>query len=463
VGDAPNCEATADEDTHVQAQFLAGSAPTPAVQALTVSFSGEGRVTSSAQGVIDCGTNCWTSFSGGGHVTLNAAPASGFAFDGWAGDCSGTGSCDLAVTSLRSVIAVFKRNAIPSGTSTLTINNNNPGNSQGQGRIRISWPGHTEDCNTDSCDINGVPNNVRVKIQPLAGPNTVVDNYGGACQGTAQQCVVVLDQDAGVTTSFQNAGTLTTSYGLNLTRSNGGSITSVPPGIDCGGDSGCRAAFKRTISVQLTANATNGYTFGGWSGDCGGSSSCTVSMTVSRTVSAAFRAQRDQIRVTKSGRGIGTITTEPGGIQCGTVCTYSFRRGSALTLHATPNGRSRFGGWAGACTGKKPCSLTISAPADVAATFDRCAASEFSRFTASATRSVVTVRVSLADRATARVRILRGRATLAAKAFGNLPAGATTLRVAVSRRAGGSNAKVELQLKDICGRTRALSRSVVLR
>jgi hypothetical protein len=462
VGGAQSCEATADEDTHVQAKFLAGSTPTPAVQALTVSFSGEGRVTSAAQGVIDCGSNCWTSFSGGGHVTLNAAPASGFVFDGWAGDCSGSGACDVAVTSLRSVVAVFKRSSIPSGTSTLTINNTNPGSGQGKGEIRISWPGHSEDCNTDSCNINGVPNNVRVKIQPLPGPNTAVDNYGGACQGTAQQCVVVLDKNAGVTTGFQNSGNLTTSYGLNLSRSAGGSVTSVPPGIDCG-DTGCRAAFKRTILVRVTANATNGYTFGGWSGDCSGNSACTVSMTVSRTISAAFRAQRDQVRVTKSGRGIGTITTEPGGIQCGAVCSYSFRRGSTLTLRATSNGRSRFHGWGGACTGKKPCSLTITAPVDVAAAFDRCAASEFSRFTASATRGAVTVRLSLADRATARVRLRRGRATLASKTFTNLPAGAATLRVPVPRRAGGGSAKVELQLKDICGRIRALSRSVVLR
>ena len=108
VGAAQACEATADENTHVQAQFVAGSAPTPPVHALTVSFSGEGRVTSSQQGVIDCGSNCWTSFSGGGHVTLNATAASGFVFDGWAGDCSGTGACDLAVTGLRSAVAVFK-------------------------------------------------------------------------------------------------------------------------------------------------------------------------------------------------------------------------------------------------------------------------------------------------------------------------------------------------------------------
>jgi hypothetical protein len=463
VGSAQSCEATADENTHVQAQFVAGAAPTPPVHALTVSFSGEGRVTSSQQGVIDCGTNCWTSFSGGGHVTLNAAPASGFVFDGWAGDCSGTGSCDVAVTDLRSVVAVFKRSSIPGGTSTLTIVNNEPGSGQGKGRIRISWPGHSEDCNSDACDISGVPNGVRVKIQPLPGPNTVVENYGGACTGTAQQCTIVLNDDAGVTTSFQNAAALTTSYGLNLTRSTGGSVQSVPPGIDCGGETGCKAAFKRNIAVRLTTNAATGYTFGGWSGDCSGTTGCSVSMNVSRTISAAFRAIRDQLHVVKSGRGIGTITTDPAGIQCGEVCTYSFRRTSSVTLRATPNPSSRFRTWGGTCAGKKTCTLTMAAPLELTATFDRCAASVFSSFKASTARTAVTVRLSLADRATARVRILRSRATLGSRTFANLSAGAKSLRVPIRPRTARGKATVELKIKDICGRTRALSLPILLR
>ena len=134
VGSGQSCDLVADEGAHVQAQFVAGSPPTPAVHALTVSYSGEGRVTSSPAGIIDCGSNCWTSFSGGGHVTLTATPASGFAFDGWAGDCSGTANCDVAVTSLGSVVAVFRKSSIPSGTSTLTITNNDTSS----GAIRIS-------------------------------------------------------------------------------------------------------------------------------------------------------------------------------------------------------------------------------------------------------------------------------------------------------------------------------------
>ena len=468
VGGAQQCEATADEDTRVQAEFASGSStPKPATVPLLVSFSGKGRVTSTTPGLIDCGATCWTSFSGGGHVTLAAMAASDFVFDGWAGDCSGTGTCDVALTSLRNVVAVFKPRSIPSGTSILTIANSDPGVTQGKGIVRVSWPGLEQEkvCDTDQCDFEGVPNGVRVKIQTVPAANTEFSDYGDACTGKALQCVVILNQDAGVGTGFQNAGALTTAFGLNLTRSGGGAVQSVPPGIDCGANTGCRAAFKPGLTVRLTANPGTGYAFGGWTGDCGGTAACAVSMTVSRTVSAAFRAARDQLRISKSGRGIGTVTTDPPGIACGSDCAYSFRRGTAVTLHAAPNSKSRFSGWTGACTGTGQCSVTIAAPAEITAGFDRCAASVLSSFAASATRRPrrVSLRVTLADRATARVRLLRGGATLTSRTFPNQTAGAKLLRVPVPSRAAAGKAKVELRLKDICGRTRALTRTVQLR
>ena len=464
VGSSLTCDTTADEGTQVQAQFAGGSAPTPATHALTVSYSGEGRVTS-GDGVIDCGDNCWTAFSGGGHVTLNATPASGFVFDRWAGACSGTGSCDVAVTGLRSVIAVFRRSGNATGTAALTVTSNQPGSGHGEGKIQVSWEGHSpvvcpDDCPGDSVD---VPKGKPVTVQPLPGPDTVVQDYGAYCHGTAQKCVVIIAKDEGVTTSFQDAETLTTAYGLNLTRSMGGSVTSTPPGVDCGVDNGCRAAFKRDITVRLRVSTSNGYSFGGWSGDCSGTGGCSVSMAVSRTVSVVFRAQRDQLHVTKNGRGIGKVTTEPAGIDCGSVCTHGFKRGTAVTLRAAPNKHSRFAGWSGACSGKEPCSLAIGGAVEVGAAFDRCAATDFSRFTASATHGAVVVRVSLSERATARVRVRRGSTTLVSKTFGNLSAGKKSLRVSVPGRARGSSAKVELRLNDICGRTRAVTRTVVLR
>ena len=338
--------------------------------------------------------------------------------------------------------------------------NNNPSS----GTIRVSWSNQAPiTCAGEECKIANVPNGIRVKVEPVPGANMVVANYGGACAGSAQQCVLVLNDDAGVTTSLQNGGALTTSYGLNLTRSAGGSIQSLPPGIDCGGDTGCKAAFKRSISVRLTPTVANGYAFVGWGGDCSGSSTCTVSMTVSRTVSASFRAARDTLRVVKNGRGVGTVTTEPAGINCGTSCEYSFRRGSQVTLRATASPRSRFRAWGGACSGKQLCALTISARAEVTAAFDNCAAAWFSTFSATPKRGAVIVRLTLADRATARVRIARGRTILRSRTFAGLSAGAKSFRITVPGRSSGAKAKVEVRLKDICGRTRALSRTVTLR
>lgn len=468
IGGGSRCDVTADEDTRVQAEFASGSSiPKPTANALLVSFSGKGKVTSTPEGLIDCGSTCWTSFSGGGHVTLAATPESGFVFDGWAGDCSGSGTCDVALTGLRNVGAVFRPASIPDGTSTLTIANSDPGEGQGKGIVRVSWPGLAEAkvCDIDECEFDGVPNGVRVKIQPVPAPNTELSEYGGACTGKALQCVVILDQDAGVSTGFQNAGALTTSFGLNLTRSGGGAVQSVPPGIDCGAATGCRAAFKPGLAVRLTASPGSGFTFGGWSGDCSGTAGCSVSMAVSRTVSAVFRAARDQLHVTKSGRGLGTVTSDPVGLTCGSVCSYAFRRGGAVTLRATPSGKSRFHGWGGACTGKEACALTIGASVEVTAAFDRCAALVFSRFGATATRSPrrVSVRVILADRATVRVRILRGRTTLTVRTFRNVSAGAKVLRVPVPGGTAAGKGKVEVRLSDVCGRSRALSRTVVLR
>jgi hypothetical protein len=317
-------------------------------------------------------------------------------------------------------------------------------------------------CQTDECDIPNVPNGVRVTVQPLPGANKVVDNYGGACAGSAQKCVLVLNDDAGVTTSFQGAGALTTSFGLNLTRSGGGSIKSVPPGIDCGADTGCRAAFKRNITVRLTPDVTAGYAFTGWGGDCSGTSDCTLSMTVSRSVSASFRAPRDTVRVAKSGRGNGTVTTEPAGIHCGSTCEYAFRRGAQITLRARATRSSRFRAWGGACSGHAPCALTITAPADISATFDRCAASSFSGFGVKSLRDAVVVRLSLADRASARVRVLLGRRTLSSRTFANLSAGTNSFRLSV-RSLRAAKAKVEVRVTDICGRARLLSRTVTLR
>jgi phospholipase C len=89
----------------------AGPAPTPPPpgnQTLTVTpaGSGTGTVTSAPAG-IDCGTTCSADFTTGTAVTLTAAPQTGYAFTGWSGACSGTGTCAVTLSAASSVTATF--------------------------------------------------------------------------------------------------------------------------------------------------------------------------------------------------------------------------------------------------------------------------------------------------------------------------------------------------------------------
>lgn len=69
--------------------------------------SGSGTVTSSPAG-IDCGATCSAHFGDGTVVTVTATAAAGSIFTGWLGDCSGTGTCQLTMSTNHSVTATFR-------------------------------------------------------------------------------------------------------------------------------------------------------------------------------------------------------------------------------------------------------------------------------------------------------------------------------------------------------------------
>jgi len=68
--------------------------------------SGSGTVTSNPAG-ISCGGDCSESYTGGTAVILSAVPAGGSTFAGWSGACSGSGTCNLTMSSARNVTATF--------------------------------------------------------------------------------------------------------------------------------------------------------------------------------------------------------------------------------------------------------------------------------------------------------------------------------------------------------------------
>jgi hypothetical protein len=77
-------------------------------------------------------------------------------------------------------------------------------------------------------------------------------------------------------------------YALDVTKTGAGSgtVTSSPPGIDCGAD--CSESFNRGTIVSLTPTPASGSSFGGWSGACTGTGTCQVTMDAGKSVAASF-------------------------------------------------------------------------------------------------------------------------------------------------------------------------------
>jgi len=74
------------------------------------------------------------------------------------------------------------------------------------------------------------------------------------------------------------------------------------------------------------------------------------------------------LSVKKAGGGVGTVTSSPSGINCGTACDSEFDRGASVTLTATSAPGSSFMGW-DACPGLGTCQVTTDFVRSVTATF----------------------------------------------------------------------------------------------
>ena len=70
-------------------------------------------------------------------------------------------------------------------------------------------------------------------------------------------------------------------------------------------------------------------------------------------------AQYTSLTVVVTG-GMGTVTSSPAGINCGSDCTEELASGASLTLTAEPAEGSVFTGWMGACTGTDACTITAA-------------------------------------------------------------------------------------------------------
>jgi Fe-S cluster biogenesis protein NfuA len=181
------CQVTMSAAKYVTATFV----PTYALT-VTRKGTGSGTVASSPAG-ISCGSDCSQTYRSGTIITLSRTAAAGSAFAGWSGACSGTGACQVTMSSARSVTATF----VPTYTLTVT--------KRGTGKGTVTSTPSGISCGSD-CSQTYRSGTV-VTLGRTAAAGSAFVGWSGACSGTGT-CQVTMSAAKSVTASFASTATL---------------------------------------------------------------------------------------------------------------------------------------------------------------------------------------------------------------------------------------------------------------
>jgi DNA-binding beta-propeller fold protein YncE len=120
------------------------------------------------------------------------------------------------------------------------------------------------------------------------------------------------------------------------------------------------AAYAMAIAVDPATNQI--YTlYGGGTGGPGGRLAI---------IDGGLSATTHTLAVLLSGKGAGTVASNPAGIDCGVSnCAGGFALGTNVKLAASAASGSYFAGWSGPCSGTNSCDLVTNADQFVTATF----------------------------------------------------------------------------------------------
>ncbi len=353
------CQVTMNAARTVTARFDA-----PVAVTITGSGNGNGTVSSipiaiscNLQGAAGLGA-CSGLFAEGSTVTLTAIAASQSSFRGWTGCTTTNGNtCTFVVSGPSKIITVqfdppATLSVVPSGT----------GDGQVLGGTAIACS-RINGQNTGRC-INTLANGSTILLTALPDNYSTFVGWTGVCSGNGS-CQVTMDQPKTVGAIFNRRQVLLT---LTLTGPGFGSVR-VNDGYTCTLAEGesqkeCQTFVDLNRNVTLTASPGFEQSFGAFGGACASSSTtCTFLANSAAAVSASFGNPTVTVTVTAPAGALGAGMVQAGGTDldcelvgasspnpqyCKATAVVSDLEG-VLTLYATPDGTSVFGGWGGAC------------------------------------------------------------------------------------------------------------------
>jgi hypothetical protein len=303
---------------------------------LTVTKTGEGTITSEPA-AIDCGEDCTQEYTAPGtQVTLIATPDNGWAFDQWQGDCDDNGQITITEQG-NQCEAIFVQTTVPFVLNVAIT---------GQGSVTSDPTGI--DCG-DTCRYDYQSG---LSIALTATPDNAweFEGWRGHCDETGK---VVLDGEFNFkqcravfveASIVAEAGLESKALALEITGN--GTVTSQPTGIDCGND--CLEDYTNDTEVTLTPMPDIDWRFEGWAGDC--DSEGYVFVNSKKSCEAIFvEANAEPFTLNIAITGEGSVTSEPTGIDCGTICSKDYATGLEVALNATPDNGWEFEGWRGHC------------------------------------------------------------------------------------------------------------------
>jgi List-Bact-rpt repeat protein len=321
-----------------------------AQRTLTINKAGTGN------GSFECDSgsgfgSCASSYADGETITVKATPDAHSTFAGWSGGgCSGVGNC---------VIASINANTTVTGTFTLTQRTLTIAKAgTGNGSFECKTTGAFGACAASYAD----GETITVKATPDSHSTFV--SWASCSSTTANECTVSsIASNTTVTATFNLAQRTLT---VNKAGTGDGSFS-----CDTGsGPSACAASYPDGTDITISATPLAGSSFAGWSGGgCSGTGNCVINdIAANTTVTGTFNLNQSTLTINKTGSGNGSFTCDTGSGPG--ACLSAYPNGATVTIAATPNSHSTFGGWSGSgCSGTGTCVITLSSNKTVSAAF----------------------------------------------------------------------------------------------